>query len=241
MSLSFEALLVLGILGFYLYDSALLLFVNELVFAKAFGQWVFGIPSLHWRLRGKVLYIPNPLMPNAPLFRFAWSTDPEPLAADAVQDTENLISSLRSLSILALLLLVLMLVALPLILFKLGTGFWFILTLALVYLTIIAMLATAYRKRAVFGLDLKDVLHLTFESITCPPFAINLVRKISLRYRVHLNPVEFAHQYLNRDTFLRLVASVETRLEAELEVEDEDSTRSNELRAYRARLAQLAA
>lgn len=240
MSISFEVLLVLGILSFYLYDSAILLYVDELVIAKPFAKWSFAIPSLNWRLAGKVLYLPNPLTPSTPLFRVTWSTDARPVTPHAVKELEALITSLRLLRRLVLFLLSLMLGALPVILLELGTGTWFLLTLALIYISIASMLIVVYVQHERLGLARRDLLSLVFESITCPPFALNMVRRISLRHAVRFSPIEFAHRYFEKQSFSSLVASLQTRLDAELELEDKGSHRSNELETYRARLAQLA-
>ncbi len=52
--MSFEIMLVLGIVGFYLFDSAMLLYVNELVFVEKNGKWVFGRPEWGWQMLGKI-------------------------------------------------------------------------------------------------------------------------------------------------------------------------------------------
>jgi len=46
-------MLVLGIAGFYLFDSAMLLYANELVFVKQDGEWSFGRPESGWQMLKK--------------------------------------------------------------------------------------------------------------------------------------------------------------------------------------------
>jgi len=42
---SFEVLLPLGAIGLYLFDSTLLLYSNELLFAQRAGRWSFAMSS----------------------------------------------------------------------------------------------------------------------------------------------------------------------------------------------------
>jgi len=53
VTISFEIMLVLGIAGFYLFDSAMLLYANELVFVKQDGEWSFGRPESGWQMLKK--------------------------------------------------------------------------------------------------------------------------------------------------------------------------------------------
>lgn len=239
MSLSFEVLLVLGILGFYLYDSAMLLYFNELVLTESYGRWSFACPSSRWGLMQKLPYLPNPLAPDDPLFRVTWSTDVSPLDTAAVAETKRLIEALGHLRYLSVALLFLMLAGIPLVMFRLGTGVWFFIMLSVIYLTIVSMLVLVFLKRNALGLSGKEFVSLAFDSIACPPFAINLVRKISLRHAIRFNPVEFARQHFEKESFCHLAQAIAGRLNEELELEDEDSTRSVELKAHRDRLMQL--
>ena len=113
MHISFETLLVLGILGFYLFDSAMLLYFNEFAIVKSSSAWAFACPASRWRIRGKTPYLPNPLTPGNPLFRAAWSpTDSSP-PSHAEQEVARLIDAMRCVGIFVTVLLVEMCVAVP--------------------------------------------------------------------------------------------------------------------------------
>ena len=236
MNLSFEVLLILGVLGFYLYDSAILVFSNELIFVESYGRWSVSLPSARWRLMGKLLFFPNPLKADSLIFRSAWSTtnyysNPE------LEDMSKLLAPMGFLRILVLLLKVLLAIVLPFVMFRLGTGVEFLMVLFLMYFTIISMLCCVYIKRTNLGLDKKAFASLAFDAIACPPFAINLLRKISLRHVLCKNPIEFAAKKLEPHSFKRFVEELDKKLSEELECEDEEnSLRSIELIKYRENL-----
>ena len=74
MNLSFEALLIIGVLGFYIYDSAILMFSNELIFTKSYGKWSASFPTTRLRVMKKLLFFPNPLTPFNLIFVLSWTT-----------------------------------------------------------------------------------------------------------------------------------------------------------------------
>lgn len=241
MSLSFEVLLVLGVLGFYLYDSAMLLYFNELIFIGPSGNWAFSCSTSRWRIRGKTPYLPNPLTPGSPLFRLTWSTNDQPLPLESDKEITKLIEAIRPVGLIVTVLLAEMMVGLPLVLFRLGSGVEFFIMLAAIYLTIIAMLVVVYRQRGCLGLSGKDLVSIAFDSIACPPFAINVARKISLRHVFGMNPVEFAFHHFKKEQFGLLVRAIQARLDEELELVDLDSPLGEELKSYRNQLTELAA
>lgn len=233
---SFEVLLVLGAIGFYLFDSAMLLYANELVFAETNGRWIFACPGSRWRLLGKNPYLPNPLTPDDPLFRVCWSVS-EPSKRQEDQDAlRHFIRALTPLRYMVFVLLMLLLIGLPLVLYRFGTGLGLFLLLGVIYLTITVMLIQTYRRREVLGLSGKVFAGLAFDSLACAPFALNMVRKITLRRSLVGDPISFAHKIFDADTFARLVNALCNRVDEELELEDEESSRCSELEAYRNRI-----
>ncbi len=236
MNLSFEALLILGVLGFYLYDSAILVFSNELIFVESYGRWSVSLPSSRWRMMGKLLFFPNPLTADNLIFRTTWSTADNPSNPE-LEDMSKLLAPVSYLRILVMVLMVLLAIVFPFVIFRLGAGVDFLKVLFLIYFTIINMLCYIYIKRVNLGLDKKTFATLAFDALACPPFAINLLRKISLRHMLCKNPVEFAAKKLEPEAFKRFIEELNKRLSEELECEDEEnSPRSLELVKYREKL-----
>lgn len=241
MTLSFEILLVLGVAGFYLFDSAMLLYVNELVFAEKDGKWMFDRPESGWQMLGKNLYLPNPLTPDNPLFRTCWVVASE--ANERQEDHEALrlfLSALNPLRYMTFGLFVLLLIGLPIVLLCFGTGLALLLLFGIIYCTISVMLAQIYRQREKLGLSGKTFAKLAFDSLACAPFALNLVRKITLHRPLVGDPICFAHQVLDAAAFAQLVQALCHRVDEEIEFEDEASPRYGVLKDFRNRIASMA-
>ena len=236
MNLSFEALLILGVLGFYLYDSAILLFSNELVFIKSYGKWSVSFPSARWRFMGKLLFLPNPFTPFNLVFLTPWATkDSE--SKNKSKDISKLLVVMPYLRISVMALMFLLVIALPTVIFKLGIGMPALLVLSLIYLTVINMLYYVYIKKEDLELSNKAFAELAFEAIACPPFALNLIRNISLRHSLCINPVDFAAEKLKNEDFKKFIEMLDEKLPEKLELEDEESSpRSIELIKYREKI-----
>jgi hypothetical protein len=234
-------MLTLGIVGFYLFDSTMLLYVNELVFVEKNEKWVFGRPGSGWEMLGKNLYVPNPLTPDYPLFRTCWvlSSAPNEHQED-VEILRQFINEIKPLRYMTLSLFVLLLIGLPIVLFGFGTGLALLLLLGVIYCTISVMLALIYRKRERLGLPVKTFAKLAFDSLACAPFALNLVRKITLRRSLLGDPICFAHQVLDAGAFAQLVQALCDRVDEEIEFEDEASPRYGALKDFRNRIASMA-
>ena len=117
--LSFEALLVLGVLFFYLYDSLMLLNVNELIVQKAFRKWSYRFPIFGFQILRKFPLIMNLLMPNFLVFNLSWPSPKEEIDSGRL---EILIKSLLPLQIIASLLLMLIIFAIPFVAFIFDSG-----------------------------------------------------------------------------------------------------------------------
>jgi len=176
MALSEPWVLMAGVLGLYLYDAALLLFHDEVVLeARRRGFVVSGGSSLE--LGGRHLFMPNPCCPHRVLLRLAWSGTASPLQRVRWQRVGFTLAALAPWT---WLLLGLFFVGLPCALWF-GSHAVLLGWLLLTYLVIVVMLAQVYRRRKALNLSARAVLALAFDALLCAPFALNIVRKISLR------------------------------------------------------------
>lgn len=234
-------MLILGIVGFYLFDSAMLLYVNELVIVEKNGKWVVYRPESGWKMLGKILYVPNPLTPNYSLFCACWliSSAPNEHQED-IEALRQFLDELNPLRYMTFSLFVLLLICLPIVLFKFGICLALLLFIGVIYCTISVMLAHIFRQREKLGLSGKTFAKLAFDSLACAPFALNLVRKITLRRSLVGDPICFSHQVLDADAFAQLVQALCDRVNEEIEFEDEASSRYSELNDFRNRIASMA-
>ena len=229
MLLSTEALIMLGVLGFYIYDSTLLLFSNEIVFIESFGKWRAYTPSDRWRLMSKFLFLPNPLL----AFNLIFTTVlfEESIHSDVELNKINkLKTSLSFIRISIILLIILFFIILPLALFKLGIGNATLIVVLSIYLNIISMLSYVFMNRVDLGINNKVFAAIAFEAIACPPLAINLIRRISLHNINGINPIKFAAENLDSESYNDLIEKLIDKLNEKLDFqEDESSPRSLEL------------
>lgn len=236
MQTSFEILLILGILGFYLYDSAILLFANEVVFVKSYFKWSASFPTSRWRVMKKLLLFPNPLTPFNPIFLLTWTT----LDAATKQNQTDLAKLLAAITLLQFAVITLMislLIALPLTIYKLGMGTPTLIVVSFIYLNILCLLCIAYIKKDDLKLNNKAFIKLAFEALACPPFALNFIRHISLRHSFHSTSVGFAMSVLRDNDLKTFIEGLDEKLAEELELEnEEDNHRSIEIIGYRQKI-----
>ncbi len=233
-------MLVLGVIGFYLFDSVMLLYFNELVYVQMKQRWTFAHPDPRWQILGKTPYLPNPLWPDRPLFRVCWSVsspDEQQEDAEALLQFLGAVNPLRHFT---LVLLALLTIGLPVVLFSAGTGLAFFILLGLVYVTISLMLVQIFRQREALGLSITTFAKLAFDSLVCAPFALNLVRKITLHKTLAGDAIGLAHELFDDATFGRLISVVCNRIDEELELEDEESSQYGTLKDYRNQLTGMA-
>jgi len=235
---SFEVLLIAGIIGFYVFDSALILYFNEVLFIRRANQWSFSLPDTRWQALGRYLYIPNPLSPDQVLLRCHWSPS-ESMPATDPSNRETVMEPYVPLQYLIVVLWVLLLIASPVALLAVGAGWFFLGLILLAYMVAIGMVVYAFRHRVRFGMSMRDAAKLGFDSLVCIPFAINLVRKISLQHSPGGDVIELGKRLLPDDIFHRFVRDVGSRVDEELAIIDDRSPRYQMLKSYQARLGKL--
>jgi hypothetical protein len=203
-----ELWLPLGAIAFHLYDATQALWHNEVLFERAGGRWRLVADS-SLRRWGRRLVLPNPFAPRRPLFRVAWSIADTRPAGD--NDLTSFFAALRPLGVICQLLMLLLLALWPLC-WILGAGLAVLALFALYYLLVIAALVLVYLRRKALALSTRSWWSLAFDVLACAPFAINIVRKLSLRHGIAGNPVDFAAGHFDGETRAALAALVRARL-----------------------------
>lgn len=219
--------------GLYLFDSAQLLYADEGVLAAAGrGRWRLGFGSAVLIL-GRGLYLPALLAPHRPTFRLRWGV-PRREGASAPGDWTDRRHLLAPLAPLVWGAALGLFVLLPLGLYtRLGDAA-LIGALALTYASILAAIVWLVRARRRAGLAWLRVARLAFESLVCPPLAINLVRKLSAEPAAAEDLVCAARRLLSPEDWAAARREFIARLEDEIGLEaDEETPRARVLRRYR--------
>lgn len=237
MPVAAESVLMACAVGLYLVDSALLLYFNEgVVSPKGRDGWIVRFGST-LRLRGRELFIPSPLAPHRPLFRLAWN--PEGGGAGDPTWTSRR-AALSPLAPLVWGMALAVFVLLPLGLFtRLGDAM-LLAAVALLYLSIVAALGWLALARRRLGIAGKRLTALAFEALVCSPLAINLVRKVSAEMPANEDLVAAARRLQAPQDWDRARRQFISRIEEELDAEDESSARASLLRKRRQDLLQAA-
>ena len=231
-----EVLIVIGLFGFYLYDAIVLLRPREMVLACTGRRYALSSPYPYLTVRHRIPWMPNPLRPDRMLFRLTWSDDGTGNRGQSLADAQALVAPLGGLRIATLLAAVALLIALPWLALTFGIGLYFLYGIAAAYALIVAMLALTWRDRAALGLSTRDLMALAFDALACPPFAINLVRKLGLRRTLAIDPLEIAATRLPRSDASHLWRAIKRGLDDELMQLQDDSERAVRLRAFYADL-----
>jgi hypothetical protein len=229
MGLGDHGLLMAGIAAFYLADSALLLFHDEVVLeARRSGFLVRAGAAMEFRSRH--LFLPNPLCPHRPLIRVGWRVDE---AAGAAAQPEHWLRFRLAAAALApwtWLLLGLFFVALPAALWF-GTQALLLGCLATIYLAIIMMLGQLWRRRRMLALSNRALAAIAFDVLLCAPFAINLIRKLSLR-QLRPSSLRAVASRLSPAERAALRAILRPRIQTSLDFLDADAAAAHALRTY---------
>jgi hypothetical protein len=232
---SAEAWLMLLAAALYLVDSFWLLASNEAVlFRGGRGRWQAGFGAMRWRLIGREPYLPNPFMPHRPQLLLAWhmeSAEPRGHGAPPL----HLPAELARFAPFACGAGVLLFGLLPIVLFaRLGTGFT-LAVVALLYTVNIAALLQLWWLRGPLKLTKPQAAQLVFECLVCPPFSVNLVRRLCARLRHDEDFVAAAARVLKPEDLVTAHTQCLLRLDEQIECEPEASTRLTLLQAARSR------
>lgn len=218
MYLSLETLFVLGIVGFYIYDSTYLYFYNEFNIQKGF-KTSFHPQLLSKKLNffSKYLVFFNLLLPYQLIFKCSWKSiysDKQIIFNDDITHITTISRTLKPLQFLNILLFLFIIFFLPLvILLKLNYVILAITITTIYFLNIINIFYVLY-KRKKLKLSWVKVLQLAMDVFLCPPFSVNLLRKISLNYVVKTEGTILAKEILSEKSYQEFINTVLTDLEA---------------------------
>ena len=226
---SFEVLLVLGVFGLYCYDSLMLLNFNELIFIRFKKKWSYKFPILSFQLLRKFPFLPNLLTPNIALFQVFWPSSDQDVN---FKEFDIFIKSLIPVQVISVMLLVLMFVCLPIVAFRYGSGINLLIVFFAIYILIISILIYLFSKKNDLKLSNTKLVSVTFESIVCPPFALNIVRKISLNYPINVDPYIFSKKMFDEPTKRSFKHRLCIIIKKKMSFFEDDSSRYIELNKY---------
>jgi hypothetical protein len=223
---------------FYLYDSTVLLYSNEAVFAcDSRLRWSAATGWAGFLLSGRTLCLLSPFTPHRPSFRLRWDYHsllqaPPSIWMDRAQELKVLAPTTLTAAIA-------LYVLLPLGMFTALGAYAVIPALVLLYGSIFASLFLVRRRRILIPPGPTRFLSLAFECIACPPFGVNMVRRTTLAYRI-AEPLPLAGaRLLDRQGWGTLRCQCVLRIDDALQSAAAESDEERSLMAQRQRLLDL--
>lgn len=234
MVFSAEVLLMASVVCLYLYDSSLLLYCNEgILIPKGRNDWRVSFGSKNLQVMGRELYIPNPFQIHRPLFRLSWKFEGN-------NEVEPWAPPRRAFSTLAPIvwsMAIALFIFLPLGFFTRLGDLILLPALIILFSSILIALIWIWLNRSNFHLSEKRFAGLAFESLICPPFALNLIRHVAINVSVSEDLVSAARRLQNTIDWTETRVHLLARLDNEIEFEELDSERFKVLQERRRMLA----
>lgn len=238
--MSYEVELLALAVIFYLYDSSVLLYSNEAIFTCDSAQhWAATTRRTGFMFAGRSLRVLNPFTPHRPSFRLSWNfnrleSDGKDPSWSARAQEFKILAPTTLVGGIALFLL------LPLGMFSDLGRYAVIPALFLLYGSTLLALFRLRRKGPLAALGRWRFLGFAFECLACPPFAVNIVRRITLADRI-VEPVPLAAvRLLDADSWVRLRAECLSRLDEAMNLAAENSDDQKMLEAQKQHLSALA-
>lgn len=222
MNLPMEFLLVVGVLALYLQDSMLLLHYDEVVLERSGWRWRASTGS-GFELAGRRLYVPSPWRPTDATFRLTWLDDDADVRPEHWAGLNHFVAGLAALKGGCRLLWLLLLLVLPLLLWRFPHPLALLALTAMVYATCAWLVVQLWRYRRVFGLSDGEVRSVGFEALCCPPHAINLIRRLSLRRGLRGNAIDVASRVLPGEDAARTGRAIGERMALALDFAEDDA------------------
>lgn len=234
-----EVLLVAFAIALYVYDSSSLLFANEAILSRNRSEWSIWIGSEASRFLGKYLFVPNPLAPHRPIYRLLWSSEARP-PTTACTNPESESAKYKLLGLMVHTMGFALFVLLPIgLLSPLVSKVAAVSTAVLLfYASAFLSLAWIWTHRRLFLLTDRAAAALAFECLACPPFAVNLVRRLSLATTIDDDLIDTAQRLLAPERWEQLAGELLAKLSDDIDAEEVGTERMAVLQRRRTLLMQ---
>lgn len=220
MNIAFEYWVILGLVGLYLYDSAKLIGYNQVfLYTGLRSKFSIHVPSKNMNMLKKYLFFTHPFHSSHLLFILQWNLNAqkkhnELQFSDEIPNVKKQVDSLRKLQLSSIVVWILTLIVFPL-LFLMQQSYLLILsTLLLIYLINIAQAAYIIFKRKLLSLNKIQCISFFIDALFCPPFALNLLKKITLNKEIQNDAIYIAQLLLKPTAFNHCLAQIMDDIDA---------------------------
>lgn len=189
--ISDELEIIFLILGLYGSTCIAFVYANEGVMRRAFRGVFVHLADERVRIGGRSLILLNPFTPMFPAFRGQWGNVDRIAASPGLPShVPEVLMACEVLSPYVFAVFIYTIIGIPVILL-LGNAALTLSTVALAYLSAVALLVRLWFLRDSFCLSGKKFALLAFESMACLPFSAGVVRRLSLMVPVGEDLISF--------------------------------------------------
>jgi hypothetical protein len=226
-------LLLIAIFLIYLLDCIVLLYDNEAIVEPRESAWRMDFGSRQTWIAGKRIKLLNPFMPLTATYRTHWKVGESLPRADesALARCAEHARLIAGLGVRVATTAWVVLVILPVAMMLWGP-LGFLAGAAISWVVVIALLLRFHACRRALELSRGEFILLAFECLACPPCAVNLLRKLSLRYRMNLDLLALTAE-MRADQAAIVLDRVGQQADARLAMMDVDLPEFEQTRAYR--------
>lgn len=176
--------------AFYLYECSLLLYTNQAVVSRnQKGLWKVSFGSERWIYRGRELYLLNPFTPFRPVYLLSWNL--ERLTETGSELSAPPDSYYSHYAIFIAICSAGIFLVFPYVLLLAPSDRNVIGVMTLIYGSLLYISLVLYTERDSLGLTRKEAFSIACEYLLCPPLAVNVIRRISLRRKHRIDLVSF--------------------------------------------------
>ncbi len=216
-------LLLIAIVLIYLVDCIVVLYANEAIVKPHESGWQIDFGSRQGWIAGKRIYLLNPLTPLAATYRSHWKVSDTLTRADegALARCGKHLNVIGRLKVFVATTTWVVLVILPIAMLLWGS-LGFLIGAGISWAVVIAMLVRFVSFRRDLKLGWGEFSLIAFECLACPPCAVNLLRKLSLRYRMDIDLAGLAVT-LADDRAATAFERIEEQIDARLVMMDDET------------------
>jgi len=205
----------------YVYDAIQMVYANDVLIIYKSGTWTYKLDRGHFLILGKKFYIPNLISFGDFAYCLQWDNLEVPISNNKISfsDIQN---SLYGVQICAYFTAFLLLILMPIALFVIKIELLSVIILALIYISCIGMSFLIFMQKSKLRFSGGEFFYLSLELILCPPFALNVVRKINCHINKKETSINVAKALLSRSQFTQLCEEIIDLVDCQINSEIDD-------------------
>lgn len=216
MFIPIDYLFIMSLVGLYLYDSAILCFYNNIFICKGIRKhFKYQCISLNFSFGKKFVLMPSLIFPYQLLFKGHWQLHNRSIT-NLDQDLLNIkkiTQLLKPLQFINIILFIATILLLPVFIILEFSYLLLALLIFGIYLLNLLNFTYIVLKRKSLHLSKRHLFQFLLDVLFCPPFSLNILRKISLNYAIHTDSIILNQHLLQRPQYIQFLDKISQNIE----------------------------